>query len=144
MKNAAAALLIAALMIALVSTHERTACAQPPESRGGKGEDALKNASLWMKNKMVASEKILEGMTRADFGQIEKYAQGMRMLTYLERWVRSDVPGYRTQLHTFDYANEAIVQGAREKNLDAVTIAYTQLAISCVQCHKYVRDKVER
>ncbi|WP_435005471.1 hypothetical protein P12x_003335 [Tundrisphaera lichenicola] len=93
-----------------------------------------------MTHKLISSQKILEGLTKADFDLIEKQAQSMQILGYLEGWLQADTPGYKTQLHAFENANGAIIQAARDRNLDGVTIAYTQLTISCVQCHKIVRD----
>ena len=144
MKNGPAALLIAALAISVVSTRGHHARAQRPEARGDKAEDPQKKASFWMKHKLVASQKILEGMTRGDYELIEKSAQGMQVMSYLEGWVRADIPGYKEQLRAFEHANGAIVRLAQDENLDGVTIAYTQLAISCVQCHKLVRDNVKQ
>lgn len=143
MKNGPAAMLIVALTISVVSTHGYHARAQRPEARGDKAEDPQKKASLWMKQKLVASRNILEGMTQADYELIEKNARSMQILGYLEGWVRADMPGYKAQLRAFDHANDAIVRASQVKNLDRVTIAYAQLMISCVQCHRLVRDQVK-
>jgi hypothetical protein len=144
MKSAPVALLIAALAISVICTHGDHAQAQRPEARGDKAENPQEKASLWMKHKLVASQKILEGMTRGDFVLIENSAQGMRVMGYLEGWARADIPGYKDQLRAFEHANGAIVRHARDESLDGVTLAYTQLAISCVQCHKLVRDNVKQ
>ncbi len=141
MKNRWIPLFAAALMIAVVAAGARLAWARRPDPQGNKSDEAHKKSSLWMSHKLVASQKILEGMTRGDFEMIEKHALGMQAMGYLESWVRADRPGYKAQVHAFDNANDAIVHAAREKNLDGVTLGYTQLTISCVQCHKIVRDK---
>ena len=128
-----ASVLLALVVLGVVGDPAR---AQRPANAG----DAEK-ASLWMKQKLVASQKVLEGMTRGDFDAIEKNAQQMLVLAYLEEWFRADLPEYKAQLHAFDHANGAIVRAARERNIDGVTLAYNQLTISCVQCHKIVRDQ---
>ena len=56
-----------------------------------------------------------------------------------ECWFCADTPQYKGQLNAFWFANDALIQAADEKNLDAATLAYTQLTISCVNCHKQVR-----
>jgi len=141
MKNGHASLMIVALAVSAVSA----SAFQTPEKRA-EGQKAVTQetqdkASLWMKHKLVATQKILDGMTRGDFEEIAKNAESMQVMGFLEGWVRADVEGYKPQLLAFDHANAAIVRAAKEKNLDGVTIAYTQLAITCVQCHKIVRDK---
>ena len=40
----------------------------------------------------------------------------------------------------FEYANKSLVRAVRAKNLDSATIGYLQLTLSCVDCHKVVRD----
>ena len=87
-------------------------------------QEKEKQASLWMKQKLSASQNILAGLTTADFGAIEKNAQSMLAVGYLERWVCADTPGYRAMMKDFEYANKSLVRAAREKNLDGATIGY--------------------
>ena len=103
-------------------------------------QEKEKQASFWMKQKLSASQNILAGLTTADFGAIEKNAQSMLAVGFLEKWVRADTPGYRAMMKDFESANKSLVRAAREKNLDGATIGYVQLTISCVDCHKVVRD----
>jgi hypothetical protein len=103
---------------------------QPKESAG----------SLWMKQKLAASQNILAGLTKADYESIEKNAKSMIAVGYLEKWIRADTPEYQTLLRDFLYANKSLNLAAREKNLDGATVAYLQLTLSCVNCHKVVRD----
>ncbi|MHC5539828.1 hypothetical protein ACYOEI_16540 [Singulisphaera rosea] len=142
MKNGTSVLLVAALALPIVFTRGLGARAQGRDAREDQVADVPQDkSSIWMKHKLDASQKILEGMTRADYKQIEKNARSMKVMAYLEGYFRADMPGYKAQLHAFENANEAIVRAAQEKNLDGATIAYTQLTISCVSCHKLVRDK---
>jgi hypothetical protein len=96
-----------------------------------------------MRQKITASQQILEGLTREDFEKIRVNAQAMQFMGYLESWARSDKPGYREQMQSFGFANGALVRAAEDRNLDGATLAYTQLAVSCVQCHKIVRGKLK-
>jgi hypothetical protein len=93
-----------------------------------------------MKQKLSASQNILAGLTKGDFEAIDKNAQSMLVVEYLEKWLRSDTPGYNMKLRDFEYANKALRLAAKEKNVDGATIAYIQLTLSCVHCHKLVRD----
>jgi hypothetical protein len=96
------------------------------------------SASL-MRSKLEHSKNILEGLAMEDFQAISKGAKSMRNLTVLEGWFRADTARYKAQLYAFWLANDALVQAADEKNLDGAALAYTQLTISCVNCHKHVR-----
>jgi hypothetical protein len=99
-----------------------------------------KKSSIWMKQKVQASQAILAGLSSADFEAIGQNAAAMSLVESLERWVRADSPGYRTQLRLFEFADRELIRAAREKNIDAATLAFNQLTISCVNCHKIVRD----
>jgi hypothetical protein len=101
-------------------------------------EDEQK-ASFWMKKKLEYSERILAGLTSEDFDLVAKNARSMNALGYLEKWVRGNTPHYRGQLRIFQKANEQLIEMADEKNLDGAALAYVQLMLSCVNCHKIVR-----
>jgi len=108
-------------------------------ARGDDDKAQTKEPSVWMKQKLVASQNILAGLTRGDYEAIEKNAQSMLAVGYLEKWVRADTPGYRRMMRDFEYANKSLTLAAREKNLDGATVAYVQLTFSCVHCHKLIR-----
>ena len=109
-------------------------------TRGGDEQPKDNAGSLWMKQKLVASQNLLAGLTMADYPAIEKNAQSMIAVGYLEKWIRADTPEYQTMLRVFLYANKSLTLAAREKNLDGATVAYLQLTLSCVNCNKLVRD----
>ena len=121
-------LLLTILIAAFTSV---ISAAEPPEDQP---------ASYWMKKKLEYSEKILGGLANEDFEVIGKAARTMNALTQMEKWVRGNVPEYRTQLQLFQNANEQVIRSADRKNLDGAALAYVQLTLSCVNCHKVVRD----
>jgi cytochrome c556 len=102
-----------------------------------KAED---QASFWMKKKLDYSEHILEGLAKEDYGAIAKNARSMNALSHFERWVRSSLPEYRAQLRIFENANQQLIRSADAEQLDGAALAYVQLTLSCVNCHKVVRD----
>lgn len=95
--------------------------------------------SVWMQQKLKHSQKIFAGMVEGDLIAIEEAARHLQFINRLENFVRGQSKGYRTQLRQFQYANDEIVKGAKDKNLDRVTLGYSQLALSCVACHKQLR-----
>jgi hypothetical protein len=129
---------LACLLVALVVLSLGPATAQ--EKRPGKKKDDSAEASIWMKRKLEHSQKILAGLTRGDFQMIEKSAEAMRVVSYLAQWDAADRPEYKRQVRYFDDANKELIRQARNKNLNGATLAYTQLTLSCVQCHTVVRD----
>jgi hypothetical protein len=127
-------------LIALATLTMMTAMLGVHPTRGGDDQAKEKQASLWMKQKLGASQNILGGLTKADFDAIRLNAESMLFVGYLEKWVRADTPGYQNMMRDFEYANKALVHASRDKNLDSATLGYLQLTLSCVNCHKVVRD----
>jgi len=95
--------------------------------------------SVWMQQKLKHSQKIFAGLVVGDLIAVEESARHLQFINRLENFVRGQSKGYRTQLRQFQYANDEIVKGAKDRNLDRVTLGYSQLALSCVACHKQLR-----
>jgi hypothetical protein len=96
--------------------------------------------SVWMRKKLDYSQAILTGLTSGDFDKIAENARAMHGLSKIEAFVRSRTPGYRSQLSTFLAANEELILQADEDNIEGATLAFTQVTISCVHCHKQLRQ----
>jgi hypothetical protein len=97
-------------------------------------------ANFWMDQKLRLSKEILTGLANADFELIGKNAEVIRGLNRVEKFVRRGPEGYRDQLKLFNMANNALVRASEEENLEGVTLAFNQLTISCVNCHKHLRE----
>ena len=111
------------------------------EKKKPRDKKADEQASMkWMERKLEHSQKILAGLTKADFEMIESNAGKMESLNYLEQWGRTDLPEYMRQLRYFSDANKELIRQAGKKNIGGATLAYTQLTLSCVHCHNVVRD----
>lgn len=96
--------------------------------------------SIWMKKKLEYSEQILAGLASENFEQIVESAKAMNAMSQIENWVHASRPNYRAQLAMFRDANERLIARANDSDLDGATLAYVQLTLSCVNCHKLVRD----
>lgn len=112
-----------------------------PEEKPAAAESGDKRPTMLMRKKLEYSQKILEGLSVEDFEMIRKNAKLMNTFAQLENWFWADTPQYRAQLNIFRFANDEMIRMAEEKNLEGVSLAYTQMTLSCVNCHKQVRDK---
>ena len=54
-------------------------------------------------------------------------------------WQARQTPEYELFTVEFRRHAEELAKAAKSKNIDAATLAYTQLTFSCVSCHKYMR-----
>ncbi len=96
--------------------------------------------SFWMKKKLEFSKNILEGITLEDFEAVRDSAASMRRLSALEGFTRrKDTKAYRAQLAIFEFSNDELLRSADEKDVDGAALAFTQLTLSCVNCHKQLR-----
>ena len=99
-----------------------------------------KPVSFWMEKKLEYTQEILRGLAVGDLQTVQERAEQMRLVSRIEGWVRNRKPGYREQFQAFEFANAEILRNAKANNLDGATIGFQQLTISCVSCHKILRD----
>jgi hypothetical protein len=102
--------------------------------------DPSKPGSFWMDQKLRLSKEILSGLARADFEALGKNAERIRGLNRVEKFVRRGPEGYRDLLRQFNMANNALIRAAQEENLEGATLAFNQMTISCVNCHRHLRE----
>jgi hypothetical protein len=93
-----------------------------------------------MQQKLKHSQKVLEGVATGNFEEISKHAEELVILSKEAEWKVVKTPRYETYSNDFRRNAEALIQSAKEKNLDAAALAYVDLTLNCVKCHKYVRE----
>ena len=123
--------LAAALLLAAVGLG--TALAQTRRSRATKE---------FMRDKLELSQKVLEGLAMEDYDLISTKAQKLSAMSKEAPWQVFENPDYAQHSATFRRNADSLVRAAREKNLDAATLAYVRMTMSCVDCHKFVRGKI--
>ena len=104
------------------------------------GSSKPKSHSVWMKQKLQNSQEIFAAMTLGDLETVKREARQMKLINQLESFVRGRSDPYRTHLRLFQFATEEIIRGAEDENIERVTLGYTQLSVSCVMCHKHLRE----
>ncbi len=102
-----------------------------------------KNPSIWMKKKLDYSQEILAGLTSEDFDKIADNARAMKVLGKFEAFFRNRNAAYTRQLQVFEDTNDEIIRQADKDNVEGVALAFTQLTINCVNCHKVLRQHVK-
>ncbi len=108
------------------------------------GDDDQDQQSYWMKKKLEFSEHILKGLALADFDAIIKSADSMRNMSVLEKLSRrTHADEYRAQLSIFQASTKQLIREAEKKNIDGTALAFTQMTLSCVNCHKVLRDSAK-
>ena len=99
--------------------------------------------SDFMRVKLTHSEKILDGLTRADYDLIAKHSQAMSLLCEDEEWQVLKTPEYAERSREFRRSVDAITKAARAKNLDGASLAYVDATMKCISCHSYLRKSTD-
>jgi cytochrome c556 len=108
-----------------------------------RGQDqASPKRTVFMRQKLEFSKKVLEGLTVEDYDTIAKNARALRLLSQAAEWEVPTIPSatdYIAYTNEFQRYTDELALRARQKNLDGATLAYLKLTMNCIHCHKYVR-----
>jgi hypothetical protein len=108
--------------------------------RGDEPKGSDKKISQLMHRKLESSQKILDGLATGDFDKISKNADELIQISKEAEWKSVKTENY--ELYSNDFRREAdtLIKNAKEKNLDAAALTYVELTLTCVRCHKHVRE----
>jgi hypothetical protein len=109
----------------------------------GHGEAPRKKEAVetLMKKKLVRSQNLLEGLARHDFEKIAENGEELLAISKRTQWKVSNTRLYMVYSNEFQSNVEDLVKNARKKNVDATALSYVALTLTCVKCHKHVREK---
>lgn len=93
-----------------------------------------------MRQKLKNSQRVLEGLAMNDFDKIADSASELVLLSKEAQWKVMKTPRYEVHSGEFRRTAEALVQMAKDRNLDGASLMYVDLTLTCVKCHKYVRE----
>lgn len=102
-----------------------------------RGKDAVR---AFMRGKLDASSDVLEGLTTERFDLIADGADRMRLMSKKAAWNSIKTDQYVQYSQEFQRTTEQLAKAAREKKLDAAALAWTQVTLNCINCHRYARD----
>jgi len=121
----------------LILTVAALLAAVPTMSGHAGAQDTVKTL---MAKKLENSQKILEGLALGDFDKIGKHADELIRISKAVEFRVLKTPQYEVYSNDFRRNAEALGQMANGKNLDGAALAYVELTLSCVKCHKHVRE----
>jgi hypothetical protein len=104
------------------------------------GDEPKRPRDFIMQQKLTNAQKVLEGLAVKDFELIEKNADNLMLLSKKAEWMILKTPDYTRHSDDFRRNCETMIRAAKDKNVDGAALAYVQLTLNCVSCHKYVRE----
>ncbi len=102
-------------------------------------EPKTKEADL-MRKKLEHSQKVLEGIAVGNYRMIEDNAEELMTISKKAAFKKFDSPAYEMYGNQFRRSAEGLIESAKAKNNDAAALNYVEMTLSCVKCHKYVRE----
>jgi hypothetical protein len=118
-----------AVLLALVGLAAGVGLSQQPNRVGS-----------FMRLKLTHAEKLLGALAVEDFETVAREAQQISLLTNDEQWQVLQTTDYLRHSVDFREAADRLSKAGREKNLDSAALAYVELTMRCVNCHKHVRN----
>ncbi|MBX3423721.1 MAG: hypothetical protein KF752_19360 [Pirellulaceae bacterium] len=96
----------------------------------------------FMRLKLEPTKKIIEGIALGDFPMIRSNTEQLRKLALDQGWLVLQTETYAKHSRDFQSSLNLMRLMCDQQDLDGVTLAYMQMTMRCVQCHKMLRDQV--
>ena len=93
-----------------------------------------------MRAKLGHAQHVVEGLALADYDLIARGAHDLALASQASSWEVLQTEDYARQSREFRRACESLRSAAKDKNLDGAALAWMEVTLKCIQCHKYVRD----
>ena len=108
----------------------------PAERAGGRDDIPLRE---FMRQKLDASNLVLEGLVLEDPALIRQGAETLNEMSTAEKWRVQNDALYREFSADFRRITSSLVETADEGNTDQAALKWMDATMSCIECHRYVR-----
>lgn len=92
-----------------------------------------------MQAKSDYAHRLLDALVVEDFGAVRDEAFRLKAVAETADWKAIESEAFVRQSEAFIRATDEIMAAAREENGDAVALAYMDLTLKCVHCHRLLR-----
>ena len=92
-----------------------------------------------MEAKLLYSKALFEGIVTEDYKQVEDNAKKLHALSQSADWRIRQTTEYQRFTREFARQAKSIEKAAKSKNVDAATLGYLQMTMSCVNCHRQMK-----
>lgn len=96
----------------------------------------------FMRQKLHASNLILEGLCTEDLALVNKGAETLMKMSKEEKWRVSNDMMYRRYSTEFGHAVEELQKEATDNDMDGTSMAWVNVTMKCLKCHEWVRNTV--
>jgi hypothetical protein len=114
--------------------------ADEPNLKDEKAAPKKTALQTFMRRKLESSQKILEGLAVEDFDLIAQGAKDLKGISAAAEFVVSKDALYTQHANEFRRIVDRLEKTAKEKRLDGSALSYMDLTMSCIECHRFVRN----
>lgn len=104
-------------------------------------KEAPKKPLTVMQRKLLHARAVLEGLAMNDFAKIKSGSDGMMECAREASWRVLTTPKYELYSNDFIRHLEEMQTAAKNKNLEAASLAYVETTLTCIKCHQHVREE---
>ena len=106
---------------------------------GTSGSAQLPRLDDLMQEKLEHAQGLLGAMILNDLREVERLADELVQVSDASQWSPSQEPEYLRRARDFRASTAAIAEQARAGYSDGVALAYMEVTLSCIQCHRFLR-----
>lgn len=135
------------LTIACLYTQPEQSLAQDaakPEKKEASPDDGdgrpIGDLRQFMRAKLAASNKVLEGLATEDMAMVREGARALNKMSMSEKWRAHNDAMYKQFSSEFQRVTKDLAIAAEEDNLDQATLKWMGATMACIECHRYVRS----
>lgn len=121
-----------------------TTAAPPAKDEGSaeKQDEPARALAKFMRQKLHASNLILEGLCTEDLQMVSEGSQTLMKMSSEERWRVSNDVMYRRYSNEFVQSVEELQKEAEDNDMDGTSMAWVNVTMKCLKCHEWVRNTV--
>ncbi len=94
-----------------------------------------------MQRKLLHAQKLLRSITREDFGSIRAETRALSALSGEADWKVHQTLTYLLLSDQFKAVCNDMERHAKQKQVEAITLDYMHMVLTCVKCHRHMRHE---
>jgi hypothetical protein len=94
-----------------------------------------------MRAKAGYAHRLLDAVVQEDFDVIQDQAFRLKAVAETADWYDAENPELERETHAFIRAADRLFEAAKDKNGDGAALAYMNVTLSCVHCHRLLRTQ---
>lgn len=116
----------------------------PTKDKGSadKKDDPDPGLKKFMRQKLHASNQILEGLCTEDLQMVSEGSDTLMKMSGEEQWRVSNDIMYRRYSTEFIHAVEELQKEAEDNDMNGTSLAWVNVTMKCLKCHEWVRNTI--